>query len=150
MVPLISNASHNHRMLQTNAPSLRAGLRCTCLNSQHSRASEFAVELLGTRRENFAGGNLRLFSEQQTPPPPCQAEERTVVHHRGIGRDVRPQRRHHLGLQSRALMPGPLHVPVCKCEGWPVRGRSPGRERTEKRGGGVGCIRRGGGAGGGV
>ena len=43
-------------------PSLRLVHWCTFLNSQHSPASEFAVKLLVTRRENFAGGrNFATF-----------------------------------------------------------------------------------------
>ena len=41
-------------------PSLRMVHRCTCLNSQYSPASEFAVQLLVTPREN---------SPSKSPPP---------------------------------------------------------------------------------
>ena len=57
-------------------PSLRPVHRGTRLDSQCSSASEFAVKLLGARRENFAGGNFGYFSERRSfrreilPPPP--------------------------------------------------------------------------------
>ena len=43
-------------------PSLRLVHRCTCLNSQYSPASEFAMKSLVTRRVNFARGKFRHCS----------------------------------------------------------------------------------------
>ena len=58
-------------------PSLRPVHRCTCLHSQYLPASEFALQLVVTRRKNFAGGGCRHFSRKsppsctgRTPPPP--------------------------------------------------------------------------------
>ena len=50
-------------------PSLRLVHWCTLLNSQHSPASEFAVKLLVTHCENFAGGEkFRHFSQRRSLP----------------------------------------------------------------------------------
>ena len=83
MVPLTSNAFQSALHVANKhicGPSLRLAHRCTCLNSQYSRASEFAVNMLVTRRE---GGREKIsplfltaqFSRENLPsrnPAPLQ------------------------------------------------------------------------------
>ena len=66
---------------RSSAPSLRLVHRCTCLSSQCSPASEFAVKLLVTYGENFARGTGKIRSRfrrgklrSRNFPLPCTAE----------------------------------------------------------------------------
>ena len=82
MVPLISGWALGGKK-HISVPSLGPLHRCTCLNLRYSPASEFTVNVLVTRCENFAGEDLlaQIFPTQSSPPkaPPPPVSQRSII-----------------------------------------------------------------------